>query len=224
MRDLKAALTQAQLDASLDELNDVSQAQVNAQCDVALVDYDAATGTEVVDLRGGTATMQQAYDESYGAEKHIHNYERWFGISGDQSGNDWALESSLAPFVATSGAADFGTAIKVLGTTDTPDQADMVKYDPHRIFVTDMNTNTLYILRFIFDCDGDEVANTAEGKGYYTDTPFIAPDTNVNRVGGVAVTIITKQVISGIRLWAKVKNALTAKTLNFYIGIHEYVR
>jgi hypothetical protein len=38
-------------------------------------------------------------------EEHVHNKERWFGISADQAGNDWALQDTLNPFTATSGGA-----------------------------------------------------------------------------------------------------------------------
>ena len=214
----------------------ITQAQVNAQADVALADYDAATGGELTAhntvltthdgaltaARGGTGTIQNAYDEAWRANKHHHNYERGFGKSADQSGNDWAVESGLTAFVATSGANDFGVAIKVLGTADTPNQVGMVYYDPHKLLITDMNVNTLFVIRLIFDCDGDAVADTAEGKGYYSDTYVISPDTNVNRVGGAPLKLITKRVASGVRMWAKVKNAVASKTLAFYPIIHEY--
>ncbi len=233
MKNLKAisvasALTDydASTGADIEALNNLSADEDNAACDLALADYAPATAVALADMDAKIDIIDNNVDDiQIGLEvhdSHFHNYDRWFGISGDQSVNDWAIEDGLAPFVATSGSNAYGSAIKVLGTADTPNQSGMTIFDPHEIFVTDMNTNTMYYLRLIFDLDGDGVANTAEGKGYYTTTPFIAPDTNVNRVGGVPVHIRSKRVTAGLRVWAKVKNALTAKTLNFYIGIHEY--
>ncbi|GAG30502.1 unnamed protein product, partial [marine sediment metagenome] len=80
-------------------------------------------------------TVDDIYTEVVEIEHHLHNYERWFGKSADQSGNDWAIESGLTAFQAESAAGDFGTAIKILGPADTPDQTGMTKFDLHRVMV-----------------------------------------------------------------------------------------
>lgn len=73
------------------------------------------------------------YDEVVEIERHLHNRERWFGISGDQSGNDWAVEAGLNAFRAISGNGDFGSdandEAKVLGTADTPAISGRTKHD-----------------------------------------------------------------------------------------------
>lgn len=155
-------------------------------------------------------------------EHHLHNYERWFGISADQSGDNWALETGLTPYIVTSGDAVFGVAIKLLGPDDTPEQSGKTVFDLHRILVSDLSVNTIYYLRIIEDVDGDNDADIAEGKGYYTDTPAITVDTNTNRAGGFPVDVLDKRLMDGLRAWAKVKNVTNNSTFSFYIGIHEY--
>ena len=168
--------------------------------------------------------QQDIFNEAYETEKHVHNYERWFGVSADQSGENWALEVGLVPFIAISGNGDFGSAIKIFGQDDTPNQAGKTKFDSHRILVTDLSVNTIYYLRFILDVDNDNNADTAEGKGYYTDIPAITIDTNTNRAGGFASMVLDKRLFSGLRVWAKVKNITNLADISFYIGIHEYDR
>lgn len=41
----------------LDDLNNVSETEVNAQCDIALTDYDAATGTEIAAVNATIAAL-----------------------------------------------------------------------------------------------------------------------------------------------------------------------
>ena len=72
-------------------------------------------------------------------DEHFHTRERWFGISGDQSGDDWALAAGLTPFQAISGNGVFGAdandEAKVLGTDDTPAITNKQFFDMHRILV-----------------------------------------------------------------------------------------
>ena len=177
----------------------------------ALIDYDAATGTEAAVILAETVEI----------ERHLHNYERWFGISGNQSGDNWGDEDGQTPFVASSAAGDFGTAIKLLGPDDTPVQSGMTLHDVHRILVTDMSSNVVYTIHLIQDMDNDNDADVAEGKGYYTTIYVIPGDTNTNRAGGFPVTVIDKRMLSGLRTWAKVKAAGTVD-IDFFLGIHEY--
>ena len=166
-----------------------------------------------------TRTQSKVYE----TEHHVHNYERWFGISADQSGDDWALEAGLLPFTADSGDADFGTAVKVIGPADTPVNLIAVKFDCHRLFITDLQHSTVYFIRVIIGRDGETSANTAESAGNYTDTPVITTDPNLNRFGGVPVDLIMKRESVTERVWVKVKNATDGSTVTFYVGLHEYM-
>ncbi len=192
---------------------------------LALAAYPAPTTTDidnaVVSILGGDETVQDVYQESYEAEKHLHNYERWFGKSADQSGTNWGEESSLTPYQSSSNSGDFGTGIKLLGPTDTPVQSGNPFFDLHRLLVSDMSSNVAYILRIIEDLDGDGDADTPEGKGYYTDIMAIPDDTNTNRAGGYPTELIDKRAVAGVSVWAKVK-ATGSVDIDFFIGVHEY--
>ena len=109
-------------------------------------------------------------------EHHVHNLDRWFGKSGDQSGNNWATENSLTPFQAVSGDGAFGTAIKVMGSADTPVIAGRTKFDLHRIHVLSCDQATVYYIRFIFGSGND--ADVEEAAGRYTDVPYIREAAN----------------------------------------------
>lgn len=170
-----------------------------------------------------TAAIDDIGQEVYEIEHHLHNRERWFGISGDQSGNDWAVAAGLTPFVAASGDGAFGTAIKILGTDDTPAIAGMTKFDPHRILVVAEENATPWVLRLIW---GTGTSGDAESAGQYTDVMIVANIAGPPvRPNGMPIPLKTGRLNAGAdRLWLRVKNATDADELNFFIGVHEYTR
>ncbi len=152
-------------------------------------------------------------------EGHIHTRERWFGISADQSVNDWALEATLNPFVVVSQAGDFtAVAIKVLGTDDTPNLANKILFDFHRILIASATDNLAYIFRVIW---GTGTSAAAEGAGQYSDVVFAAPVAAGPGAGGAVLDIRMPQLAVGTKVWVKL-SAATAETVTFYIGLHEY--
>ena len=166
----------------------------------------------------GLTVMQESAKRAQINEEHVHAHERWFGISTDQSGDDWAVAAGLNPFVVVSGDSDFGTAIKVLGPDDTPAIAGKVKWDAHRVVVADLDHTTVYMLRLIWGDDAD----VAEAAGDYTDICIMNDVAKANTAGGVPVPVRMPQLSAGIKLWAKVKNAANLSEIDFYIGLHEY--
>lgn len=158
------------------------------------------------------------YDETEIVERHLHNRERWFGKSGDQSGNDWAVEAGLTPFRAISGDGVFGAdandEAKVLGTDDTPAIAGMTKFDPHRLMVTAASNANDWVLRFIY---GTGTMAEAESAGQYTDVMV------QEAKKGSPVDIMKIRCTCGLfKLWVRAKNATNNATIDFFIGIHEY--
>jgi len=150
------------------------------------------------------------------AEEHVHSRERWFGISGDQAGTNWALADGLTVFQAASGDGDFGTEIKVLGSTDTPAIAGKAYFDFHRIFVDDSSATSPYVLRFIY---GTGTVEAAEAAGQYTDV-YYKKESAAGR--GAPADIRMPLLASTTKVWAKVKNATNLATLDFFFGLHEY--
>jgi hypothetical protein len=151
------------------------------------------------------------------AIEHDHNLERWFGKSVDQSGTNWATEALLSAFQAVSGDNDFGTAVKVLGSTDTPNRTGKKKFDLHRLLIVETTAATTYIIRFIYGTGDD--ADVEEALGHYTDSVYIREAANGR---GAPCDLRMIPVPVGTKIWAKVKNASDSVTLDFYVGLHEY--
>jgi len=153
-------------------------------------------------------------------DEHFHNRERWFGISGDQSGNDWALEAGLTPFQAISGNGDFGgdadDEAKVLGTEDTPAITNKQFLDMHRILVISVSTATAYILRIVY---GTGTMADAETAGQYSDVPYIR-ESGVGR--GRPIETMMPKLAAGNKIWIRAKNATDNATIDFLVGLHEY--
>lgn len=152
-------------------------------------------------------------------EGHIHTRERWFGISADQSVNDWAIEAGMTPFTVVSQAGDFtAVAIKVLGTDDTPVLANMVSFDIRRILVASATDNLAYYFRVIY---GTGTSADAEAAQQYSDIMFFAPNAAGPGAEGRPLDVRTPLLDVDTKIWVKLK-AATAETVTFYVGVHEY--
>ncbi len=159
------------------------------------------------------------YNEVVEIDGHFHTEERWFGISADQSGDDWALRGTLNPFVATPGAGDWGAWIKVLGPDDTPVQTGMTKFDPHRILVVDVDALTPYIIQM---AHGLVDAATALSAGDFTEFMYLSSTDNPSKAGGGPIQMRCTRQDSGVMAWLRVKCA-SADAFTFFLGIHEYL-
>lgn len=154
-------------------------------------------------------------------DQHFMNVERWFGISGDQSGNDWALEAGLTPFQAISGNVDFGgdadDEAKVIGTDDTPVVAGKQFYMLHKLLVLTSSVATAYILRIVYG--SDTMANN-EAAGQYSDVGFIR-ESGVGR--GSPIELKMPLLRAGTdKVWIRAKNATDNATIDFLVGLHEH--
>jgi len=158
--------------------------------------------------------------EVYEAEKHMHNRERWFGKLGVQTATDWGDEASIAPYQAISGLGIFGAdgndEALVLGTDDTPAISGMTKFDAHRILITASNTATDWVLRLIY---GTGTMADAETAGQYTDMMI-----QEARKGSPVEVLMPRAGCGSSKLWLRAKNASDDATVDFFVGIHEYIR
>jgi len=152
-------------------------------------------------------------------EKHLHNKERWVGISADQSGNDWALEAGLTPFRAISGDGAFGTdtndEAKVIGTSDTPSTSGMSMFDLHRLEITASSNANDWVIRIIY---GSGTMAAAETAGQYTDVMV-----QEARKGSPVDLIMPRRTCGTDKVWVKAKNATNNATIDFFAGFHEYI-
>ena len=156
-------------------------------------------------------------------EKHFHNRERWFGISADQSGNDWALDT-LTPFRAISGNNDYGSdpndEAKVLGTDDTPAITDMIKFDIHRLFIVAVSQDTPYKLCVSY---GSGTLAAAIAANQCTQIVIMSDVTNPQQSSGNPFHILMPRVNCGIdKIWIRAWNVTDNATIDFLVGIHEY--
>ena len=156
-------------------------------------------------------------------EKHFHNRERWFGMSADQSGNNWAADN-LTPYQAISGTGDYGSdaddEAKVIGTDDTPAISGMVKYDIHRLLIVDASSTTQYKLRIIY---GSGTMNDAITAGQFSEV-MVKEDPALFGGSGQPFDILLPRANTGTdKIWIQCKNETNNATIDFFIGIHEYI-
>ncbi len=161
--------------------------------------------------------------------RHNHSRERWLGISANQSGNDWALDT-LTPFVAISGANDYGTdhtggagavdEAYVIGTDDMPGISGMVQFDLHRILILDVDHDTVYKLRVVY---GSVDRSTSVGLGQYSEITVLFDATSPTVSAGSPVEVQMPRLNSGVDMvWIEAWNATDNSQIDFLVGIHEY--
>jgi len=171
--------------------------------------------------------MSQGIDLYYGVDtikRHCHGRARWFGISADQSGNDWAADT-LNPFTAISGAADYGSdandEAKCLGTDDTPIITGQAYFDFHQILVVSVTEDTEYKLRIVY---GTGTMAAAIAVGQYTETMVKFDSTNPQLSAGVPVDIMMPRLATDTKVWLQCKNDTNNADIDFFIGVHGYSR
>ncbi len=165
-------------------------------------------------------TSRTTLIETEYTEHHLHNREIWYGISADQSGNDWALQETLNPYRATSGDNTWGTAgtdpAKLFGTADTPIFVGGERGDYHRILIIDNTSATVYKLRIVW---GSGTNLEAVAAGQYSEFMFIKEVADKNRK---ILDVMTPKIAAGSKMWMECWNATNDATIDFFIGVHEY--
>lgn len=181
---------------------------------------------EHTDFQSDTDALQITTDtileEVIEIEEHIHNRERWFGQSADQSGNDWAADN-LVPLDVISGNNAYGSdaddEAKCLGTADTPVRAGMTKFDLHRFLVVGVSQNTVYKMRIVWGTGTMADAITAEQTSEFM-VKFDA--VNPQQSAGIPFEVKMPRLDSGTKVWVQCWNATDNATASFFIGLHEY--
>ena len=154
-------------------------------------------------------------------ERHLHNYERWFGVAAAPDAELHVADSILTsktPFVVDAGNDTWGAWVQVLGSDDTPAIAGNTKFDLHRFDFVDFETNN--------SVHGVQVALGASGAaalsaGTYSEfivktgggTTFVGP-----------IDILDRRADVGTKAW--IRNwchGVNTSTLSFFLGLHEYI-
>ena len=155
-------------------------------------------------------------------ERHFHNRERWWGAVAVPDETN-AIDSNVdTPFAATSGNNTWGAAIPICGTADDPTPGDGdVKYDCHRIFVTDLDDDTSpWKFRIIWG-----TGTSAEGIAAldWTEVPVQSNAVPGNRAGASPADVLMRRENVGVKLWAQAWNDTNGEIMSFFWGTHGYV-
>lgn len=157
-------------------------------------------------------------------EKHFHGRERWFGKLAVQTATDWADNNIATPFVCISGnnayyGTDPGDEAQVVGTADTPAIAGMVRYDLHRLLITDSTSTTVWKLQLIYGTGTMADAITA---GQYS-TLMVKIDAAAAQLPGVPIEVMMPRGVCGsTQVWLRGWNATNNATISLFLGLHEY--
>ena len=156
-------------------------------------------------------------------EKHFHNDEDWFGkvaVPSAADASDDLTDGPLDPWQIDAGAGaggSWGSWVQILGTGDTPNRANMVKFDMHKILIVDSETAEVdYFIQIGCDASGADALT----NGNYT---TIAYQTPTAKSGHGSVSFIQARVTAGTKCWARgMAIGQDTCTLDFYFGLHEY--
>ena len=223
-------------DLIADSLGDVVQSIATETADVsdikavtdALPDNGALTSisdeTDKIDSAAADGLAGVSNSLSYGIkelERHFHNRERWWGATGAPDETNAIAATVTVPFVAISGADTGGTAIPICGTADEPvPSPDNVKFDIHRVMVTDLDDDTTpWRLRIIY---GTGTSGDAITAGQWTEIMVMTNAVPGNRAGGSPVDVIMRRVDVGAKCWAQSWNDTNLEDLSFFWGAHGY--
>ncbi len=188
--------------------------------DIAQVDgYTEKIDGAATDGLAGTANSL-AY-RVHEIEKHHHSHEFWFGLANSPSGETHRgdlIDASVAPFVLTAGNNAYGNWVQIIGSGDTPIQADYAKFDLHRFLVTTTNDTNIYNIQ-IANGESAGLAAKITAKDF-TSVSYIAA-TNNNDSG--INEMMMPRYSAGDKMWARcICVGQDAKTISVYFGIHEY--
>lgn len=154
-------------------------------------------------------------------ETHFHNHEHWRGKLAVQTEINWA-DNTLTPYQAISGSNDYGSdaddEAKVLGTGDTPINGD-VKFDPFRILIISLSTDTPWKLRM---AHGSGTLSEAIAAEQVSEVMVVNVVTG-SKSGGTPLEFRTPRLDAGVdKVWIQAWNATDNATCEFFIGLHGY--
>jgi len=153
-------------------------------------------------------------------EKHLHSRGRYWGALAAPDETN-AIEANVnRPFVAVSGNNTWGTAIPICGVDDVPVPTGLVKFDAHRLLVTDLDDDTTpWRIRFIYGTGTSAAAISAE---QWSEEMIESNAVPGNRAGGTPLDFQMPRVDVGSKMWCQVWNDTDLEELSFFWGAHGY--
>lgn len=155
------------------------------------------------------------------SERHIHGWDRRWGVAVTPNAEVHVadlLGPGVLSFQATTGNNTWGSWLQVLGSSDTPAQSGSVKYDLHNLLVSDSNFAGVYYIQIAFGESADLAAKITAKT--YTALIYNAVAATSR---AVSIPVMTRRQTAGTKAWVRIMvPSQNGKTLNFYIGGHEY--
>ena len=193
------------------------QSAIDAKLDLIDSNIDVIK-SKTDNLPANTGTiLNTILAEAVEIEHHFHNHECWFGVAASPvAGVNESDEYGLTTFRIDSGNNNWGTAVCVLGTSDTPCREGNTKFDFHRILVTATERAAEpYLIRVAWG----ETEAAALTAGDYT-TIGIYPTATIR---SAPYEIKCPRISAGTRAWVNCKCANNTGTINFLFATHEYL-
>ena len=199
----------------LSELQDSVNIAIDTLYDVSKDTKLLLTNVQVVD-----DSLSETLHLSVSIDAHNHDPGRGFGMSGDQSGNNWMTEASHTKFIAYSGNGVYGAdndadTTKVIGTDDTPLYTGG-GFDMREVLVVAVSVGTLYWMRFIWHTDNAALGVAAN---QFTELAFLFDTTNPNLAAGIPIETFMPDLVNETKVWAQVSNATDNATVTFVVII-----
>jgi hypothetical protein len=149
-------------------------------------------------------------------ERHFHSNERWASKLAVPAGNR-VTATGMTPFIAASGANVYGVAVQIMDTADAVGLfPGAVKYDLHRLFISDLDHTTPYRLRISY---GTGTQPDAVAAGQYSEVMWRSDNVNADRT---PVIVQMRRVDAATKAWVEAWNATNLSEVDFYFGLHFY--
>lgn len=156
-------------------------------------------------------------------EKHLHSAGRFFGYSGTP--NATASLASLTPWTLATGTGDYGTPVQLfLGDEDFDLPFTVVRYDPHRLLISDASVNATYKIRIansLWNGSTHTYASMAESVAANRYTESIVHIVDLKKPS-TSIPVQTGRPVYGSKLWAQVWCSLDDADIDIFIGVHAY--
>lgn len=165
-------------------------------------------------LRGENNSLTYRVHE---IERHLHSRERWLGLAAVPVGETHRADiDSMVPFQIDAGNDTWGAWVQILGSGDTPIISGAVKFDIHRILITEVETAKI-ITRIQIAYDSS--AAIALPAGNYTEL-IIIPEKSTKEN---PFLFKFPRSSAGTKFWARCwANGQNTHTIDFFFGLHEY--
>lgn len=153
-------------------------------------------------------------------EHHLHNWERWFGLSGSPSGETHRAQRigiTTTPFQVDAGNNTWSSWLQILGSSDTPADTGKLFFDLHRLMIVAVeNANNVHFIQIGLGSSGA----AALSAGTYSELVFQPQSVQGQQtILDVLVDRVAVTTKTWLRLWVVGQNT---STMDFFFGLHEY--